>query len=410
MIYRFLAPFLAVCTLYGADAAPTVEDLIDTALRNHPTIKASRQIIKSAEAGVEGAKWNYFPTPSVDLSQGSGRRGTTLRLDQPLWTGGKLDAEYETATLQKSESELLLDESAYSLIESLLQSVQTYQQSLGSIVALQEGKDQLSELRGMLERRIEAGVSSQADRELLLSRLSGITADLDAAVTRRDMALRQIELLSGLHLGTPLLFDPDRIRQQESGYAQLVEEIRTTHPLLKKLAVRVQLAHAERDRAKSVLWPSVALRAERVSGSVYSDGGTSESLVYLTAQMSPGAGLSAFSAIQSAEAKILQTQFERESRERELIDAAVRDYSSYRTAQERIHAMKQTIQSARNVFDSYTRLFIAGKRQWLDLVNASRELTQYKTTLAELEGSLAASAYQLALKRGQITLKNGEAR
>jgi adhesin transport system outer membrane protein len=69
--------------------------------------------------------------------------------------------------------------------------------------------------------------------------------------------------------------------------------------------------------------------------------------------------------------------------------------------------MSETIHSAQAVFDSYTRLFIAGKRQWLDLVNSSRELTQYKTSLADLESSLQASAYQLALKRGQIPLSTG---
>ena len=387
----------------------TVEQLINTTLQNHPSIKASRQIVKSAEAGVNAAKWNYFPTPSVEFSQASNRHGTTMRLEQPLWTGGKLDAAYDTALLQKSESELQLDENAYTLIETLLQSVQSYHQALESIKALQEGKDQLDDLRAMLERRIDAGVSSHADRELLLARLGSINADLDAAKTRRDMAQRQIELLSGERLDQALLFDPERIAGQGGDYSSLAEEIRTTHPGLKKLAIRTQLALTERERAKAVLWPNLSARAERVSGSVYSDDGTSESLVYLTVQMSPGAGLSAFSNIQSAEAKILQTQFEQQSKERELIDAAVRDYSNYRTAHERIGTMKQTIDASQNVFDSYTRLFIAGKRQWLDLVNASRELTQYKTSLAELEATLAASAYQLALKRGQITLSGGEA-
>jgi adhesin transport system outer membrane protein len=126
--------------------------------------------------------------------------------------------------------------------------------------------------------------------------------------------------------------------------------------------------------------------------------------MYISAQMSPGAGFSSLSNIQSAEAKILQAQFDQQSKERELTDAGVRDYSSYKTAQERINSMDETIRSAQAVFDSYTRLFIAGKRQWLDLVNSSRELTLNKVSLADLKATYAVSAYQLALKRGQIPL------
>lgn len=411
LISRWFIPFIATALLYGSDDTSTrltLEHFIDATLQSHPTIKASRQVIKSAEAGVEGAKWNYFPTPSVELSQASGRSGTTLRLDQPLWSGGKIDAAYDIALLQKSESEFTLQESAYTLIETLLASVQNYHQAIGSIQALEEGKEQLKTLQSMLERRIEAGVSSQADRELILSRMSGIQADLDSARTKYDMARRQIELLSGKPIEDSLLFNKHIVEGQKKDEMNLSEEIRSTHPSLKRLAIRTQIAQSERDRAKAVVWPNVSLRAEHIKGSVYNDGSDSNSLLYLSAQMSPGAGLSALSNIQSAESKILQSQFERQSKERELLDAALRDYSTYRTANERINSMKQTIASAQNVFDSYTRLFIAGKRQWLDLVNASREVTQYKTSLAEMNASLAISAYQLALKRGALNLSLGE--
>ena len=39
------------------------------------------------------------------------------------------------------------------------------------------------------------------------------------------------------------------------------------------------------------------------------------------------------------------------------------------------------------------RLFITGKRQWLDLVNASREVTQSQISLATLRAVFVTSAY-----------------
>jgi outer membrane protein, adhesin transport system len=119
---------------------------------------------------------------------------------------------------------------------------------------------------------------------------------------------------------------------------------------------------------------------------------------------STGAGFSALSNIQSAESAILQKQFEKQSKEKELIDAAVRDFNEYRMAKGRIAGLEQTIHASNNVMESYKRLFIAGKRQWLDLVNSSRELTQNKQSMADLRASMFSSSYQLTLKRGKLKL------
>ena len=64
------------------------------------------------------------------------------------------------------------------------------------------------------------------------------------------------------------------------------------------------------------------------------------------------------------------------------------------------------IESSEKVLDSYKRLFIAGKRQWLDLVNASREVTQNYISLATLRAMLISSSYRLAVQAGKIDFEN----
>lgn len=400
MIFRIL---LLLLPLGCSAIEPTsIEYLINSTLNTHPALKASQQIIKSAEAGVEGARWGYYPTPSVEISQSPSRRGAAFRLDQPLWTGGKIDASVDIATLTQRESFYGFNESSYLLIESLLQSIQSYHQATLSIRALEEGKGQLKELQAMLERRIEAGVSSQADRELLSSRLSQIEGDIASSNTKALMARHQIELISGVSINGTIDINTSIVQTQPLTYPELAEAVSVTHPSLKKLAVRTQMAHAELDKAKAVLWPSLMLRAEHTNGSIYTDGGKTDNLIYLHAQMSTGAGLSALSSIQSAESKILQSRYEQQSKTKELVDNALREYNNVQTYKDRVVSITQTIAAAQKVFDSYTRLFIAGKRQWLDLVNSSRELTQYKTSLAEMEASYVISAYQLALQQGTL--------
>jgi adhesin transport system outer membrane protein len=114
------------------------------------------------------------------------------------------------------------------------------------------------------------------------------------------------------------------------------------------------------------------------------------------------------SGIQSAESKILQVQSDKLTKERELSDSLMQDYDNYHASMDHIDRMNKTIEASQNVLDSYTRLFIAGKRQWLDLVNSSRELTQNKLTLADLKATLVVSAYRLSLKSGNIKLESGD--
>ena len=76
--------------------------LIAAALNDHPATQSARSQQAAAHAGLAGARWQYWPTPSV-LVEGAGTSATdsayqgdqrvaTLRLQQPLWTGGRLAA------------------------------------------------------------------------------------------------------------------------------------------------------------------------------------------------------------------------------------------------------------------------------------------------------------------------------
>ena len=156
--------------------------------------------------------------------------------------------------------------------------------------------------------------------------------------------------------------------------------------------------------------PNVSLRAEHQRGTVFVDGIENDTLVYAAVTYSPGAGLSALSNMESAKYKMLQAQNELQTKEAELVDGLISDYADYQSALGRKASIEETIKSSQKVLDSYTRLFIAGKRQWLDLVNTSREVTQNYLSLATLRAALIASSYRLALQAGRIDFEQKGAR
>jgi len=365
--------------------------------------------IQASKSGVDAAEWGYYPTPSIDL--GGGKNSSTLaRLEQPLWAGGRIDATYDISVSKQRESEVALDENAYILIESLLKTIQNLTQARGRIRALSDGREQLSEFNSMLDRRIEAGVSSIADRELIKSRLAQINTDLTIAKTAENTACSQLRLITSQPNISCAIDAPSTPNELFDKTAEpMIQKMLTSHPTLLKSVLQIQTAEHEKTKEQSVLWPTVALRAEYQKGSVYNDFGTEESTVYLSVQMNPGAGLSSLSSIEASEAKIQQLRFSKLSLEQELTESLLRDYDDHRSALDRVQGTNLSIDASQKVMESYSRLFLAGKRQWLDLVNSSKEVTQNKITLADLLATAYVSSYRLKLKTGELIAPLGNA-
>jgi len=383
-----------------------VSELLGVALGTHPSISMSQEIIKGSQTAVEGAKWNYYPTPSVDMSQGTENTQITFRIDQPLWTGGKLDAGYDIASSQVDESREGLDENRYKLIDNFLNILQTNLQSQSQIKALSIGKADLQRLGAMLERRIKAGVSAPNDRQLLDSRLNGIDADLDAAKNRYHISKMQLELLMSKKLECSI--DSDDKLPSYINLEPIAHKTLEINPTLKKISTQLATAEFELDKTKASLYPNISLRAERRQGSLYSsDFSSNENLIYIALSASSGAGLSYMSNLDGQKSKIAQIQLEKQTKSKELLDALMSDHNNYSMSSSKIRSLKQAIISGKKSQESFHRLFLASRKQWLDLVNASREVMQNEIELSNQETIQIVSRYKLALKNGNINLTTG---
>jgi len=396
---------IAGFTVAYAGTTYSVNDLVTMTIKSHPSIKMQEQVIRGANAQVQGAMWNYFPTPSISVNQGVNKDklwGGTAAIEQPLWTGGKISSTYDMAVANKHNSEYGLEDNGYILVETLLNTLKTYLKAKGDLEALAEGQMQLGILEGMVSRRVAAGVSSKSDMELLKARLYQMQTDINYAKTRRDSSLAQIELLTNHKFNGGLEID-QRVPFSFDSLDKIIKSMINTHPSLKKFDAELELAEAEKSKAKSVFWPNISIKAERGVGSssLYYDDPMDETLVYLSVQASPGAGLSAFSGVETAEAKIMQVRQEKLSKQQDLINKVMYAYNDYTSSANRVESQSGSIGSSQKVFASYTRLFLAGKRQWLDLVNASRELTQNQMAFEDTRSTLIVSAYQLALLGGK---------
>ena len=409
---KLLLTALLSLPVFGNDMCKTNSDeLISKLVTNHPSIKMSQEVIKGAKERVDSAYWGFFPTPSVDVSaRDSDRNVVVARLDQPVWTGGKLTSKYDMATSKEQENIFELEETSYRLIENFLGVLESYAQSKANIIELQAGLNNLNEFNEMLDRRMDAGVSSNSDKDLLNARIEQINSDMIMAKNRYKVAILQLELMLDTKINCDVNLNNISILHS-SNIEDSIHRLLGFHPSMRKSDAQIQTTKYELDHTEASVMPNVSLRAEHREGDLYSDNydkSNDQDLVYMTFTATTNAGLSIMSDIAAAKVKINEIEFKKKSIEKELIDSLLNDYNSYEIAKSRVKILERSIGSAQNVLDSYERLFIAGKRQWLDLVNASREVMQYKIELSKLLVSKNILAYKLALKNGQIDLLNGE--
>ncbi|MDD2383803.1 MAG: TolC family protein [Sulfurospirillaceae bacterium] len=382
-----------------------IQDFITMIFDTHPNIKMYHYMIKGAQSGIDTAKWNYFPTPTLETSYTTKNiDGTTVAIEQPLWTGGKLDAAYDMAVANKVASQFGLKENGYLLIETLINTVQMYLKAKEDLVALDNGKERLLRLEDMIVRREDSGVSSKADIELVKARIFQTETSINAAKNKKAIALAQLELLTGHKIEDTLMFNDFQIYNTIGTSDVILKYALSMHPSLEKLDAQIDYAKAERDKAKAAIMPNVSVKAQKIFGSssLYYNTNENDAVVYLAVQATPGAGLSSLSSREMAEARVMQLAQEKNSKKQDIIDKTLSAYNNYMFANSRIDIQVNSINASQNVFDSYIRLFLTGKRQWLDLISASRELTDNELAYNDTKIMRLIASYQLALLEGKF--------
>ena len=398
---KFALLFLA-SWLYGDT---NFEDLISKAVNHHPSIQMSQEAFKISEEELNSAKWQYFPTPSVDFSNSSKNNEVVAKLEQRLWTGGKLDSQYDIALSSKAEAGYTLEESKYRLVERILNLLQAYSQGKSAEISLKEGYDRLSEFTVMIDKRIEAGISSQSDEVLLNSRLIQIKSDLINAKSKKTLALKQLSLLVGENIES-VNFNLDKFNFDNTQSSVLIDDMVKFHPTLKKMDEQLKGSIHQVSKEESALYPTLSLIAEHKQGDVYTENNNaSDNAVYLSLKATTGAGLSLFSNVEKAKLNTKRLKSEKDSKQQELTDSFIIDYNNMMLAKEKLANQKLNQQFSGEVFEANKKLFIAGKKQWLDLVNSSKELMDISVSYRDTKELYNILKYKIALQTGRINLE-----
>ncbi len=399
----------------NAHSSDEVARLIQSALSHHPALRAQSGMQDAAKAGIEGAKWQYWPTPSIGVERANTRdpayRGdntvTTLRLQQPLWTGGRLDANLSKAEAQAVIARADHEATRQQLALRVIQAWSEAAAAQGKVVAYEQSRDVHARLLGLVERRTREGASAQADIDLARSRLDGTDADLATAHAQRDTALDKLRLLTGRPLSAGEL--GNKLGDMKTVHspaiaASLTDQLaaaRAQSPQIAKARAQSQVAQAEVAVAKSALSPEVYLRAERQYGNFSLPGQDPQNRIFIGLTSAFGAGLSSLSGVDAARARQRAAEEDIQTQQLAVDEQVQGDAVLAQTAEARRRSLERARASAGDVSASWERQFLAGRKQWQDLMNAAREQTQADVQLADAIATRQLTGWRLAvLTRG----------
>ncbi|MBA3057788.1 MAG: hypothetical protein FP823_07770 [Rhodoferax sp.] len=382
----------------GALAQPAwnLGQLLQAAQASHPLVLGKRAAQSAALAEREGANWQRFPALSLEASTQSGG-ANLIRLEQPLWTGGRITAAMDAAASRMDAAGAALDEARQELtLKVIAASTETLRQQARQ----QHGGSGVKEhekLLAMIQRRVAQEVSPLADQRLAASRLYASANELSVTTQALNNALAQLAQL----VGQPVVALAVQDLPEAGAPASLESVLGLTlarSPTLRRLVFEEATAQADIAAKRSAYLPQLVLRLENSSG-----GQTPEQRAMLVLLAQPGAGLSAKSGADAAVARREAARLAREAAERDVRERVTLDWNEWQAARMRLDNASQARAMSTEVSDSYARQYTTGRKTWIDVLNAVREATQSELAVDDAQAQMLAAGLRLRALTGTLT-------
>ena len=386
--------------------AQSLSELLERAVSTHPSVQGQRSQRAVAAAEMDYARQQFYPTPSVSIEQVSaGQRDPSylqnatvkvFRLQQPLWTNGRLTAGVAKAQASAEMAEQSYDDVRQQLALRVLQAwVDGYGADLKQR-ALQTSLATHERLQALVSRRIAEGASAQTEKVLTDGRLAQTRAQLQAAAVQAQTARMRLEQLTGAPVGAGLVPSPEP-GLQVSDAAQALDAALQRSPALRRLAAAVRMQEADVAERKGDLLPELYARAEYQIGSASTAGAPDAQRIFVGLQSKLGAGLSSLAGIEASQNKVAVATADVENAQRGLAEQVLSDWTQLSTIKARQAELEAGLEASRATSLAWDRQFLAGRKTWVEVMNSARELAQAENDLADVLAARVLLSWRVAL-------------
>jgi len=394
-----LASACAAAVQTGAVLAGPVDlnGVLREAFTLHPDIRSRRDEQQAALDRLEAARWGRYPGLSAQIETRPGGPQTVLRLEQPVWNGGRISSQ-----IGVSQAELRL--AGASLSETQLDVLQRSAGVFFDILRLESRHktalaNEVEHLRlvEIIQRRVAAEVSPATDETQAAARWR-------QAIIERIQTLRQIDtarLLLAQLVGQPVteLQPPAAFDIGLWSEATLLEAAMRASPERQRLLALVDAADAQLSLAESQIMPSLVVGYQSRLGTL--PFGEERGRAYLGVQLQTGGGLSQLANIRAAVAKKSAATEAIDAHDRRLTQSVRTSWTEIVALTAQIEPSRKLLLGSEDIVASYLRQFQVGRKNWLDVLNAQREKTQAEYAFTDLEYPLMLASFRLVLLAGR---------
>lgn len=381
-------------------------ELIQLAVNSHPSVQSSLSAEKAARQTIDSVQWQAYPTPSItvegakasasDLNYRGDDKVTTLRLSQPIYSGGAYTAQMERAKANLQVAQATTRESSLQIAQKV---VSCYADWLSAELKAQSWRRSVvihQKLLQSAKNRIAQGVSAASDLVLVQGRLDATNAELFSSALQAELALNRLREQLGLPLTAERLKTTMTLpNSAASPLENLLLDAENVSPSIQKAKAQLLVAQANASERQSALQPDVNLRFERQIGNFAIANTSPENRVLLSVTTKFGAGLSSFANISAARSLEESSQLDIQIQRRSLREQVANDYSTSKSFKERLQVLNRSLEASQAVFDSFERQFANGRKSWLDLMTITREVAQNEVQIADMKANEMQTAWRL---------------
>lgn len=385
-----------------SNTALSFEQALRIAADTHPSIAQRLSEQGASEYGATGARWQRWPGLSVSSSRGPlGSTLTELQLEQPLWSGGRITANINAAEARAEAARNSVAEARKVILERAINAYAEAMRLQSRLLIADTAITDFEQLRDMIDRRVESGISPKADAINVRARLQQSQSERMQMSLQLQNTRTELELLLGRRF-TALVVPPP-LAKLSLNMDEALDIVLDTAPELARLNAEERVAEEAIAATRSSLSPSLALRYQRVFG-----GGTfyATDQVFVGVTYQPGNGLSSFSAISEAESRRTGAVYAREAARLDLINRVRSLWQQADSSRRELSILNELVSSTQQVYESCLRQFPVGRRTWLELLLARRDATQAQYALADIRWSGFASQLKLELVTGQLAARD----
>ena len=385
-----------------SNTALSFEQALRIAADTHPSIAQRLSEQGASEYGATGARWQRWPGLSVSSSRGPlGSTLTELQLEQPLWSGGRITANINAAEARAEAARNSVAEARKVILERAINAYAEAMRLQSRLLIADTAISDFEQLRDMIDRRVESGISPKADAINVRARLQQSQSERMQMSLQLQNTRTELELLLGRRF-TALVVPPP-LAKLSLNMDEALDIVLDTAPELARLNAEERVAEEAIAATRSSLSPSLALRYQRVFG-----GGTfyATDQVFVGVTYQPGNGLSSFSAISEAESRRTGAVYAREAARLDLINRVRSLWQQADSSRRELSILNELVSSTQQVYESCLRQFPVGRRTWLELLLARRDATQAQYALADIRWSGFASQLKLELVTGQLAARD----